>query len=158
MHRNSLLATNRAQPILVLRKRRRKHKEVEPKKGCELRAPAVRFELWNVSTFFRRLLTKEPYFLTSFAFIMSSYITWRPRKKSVCEKSDFIQPVLLENPFEINWESFVSCRPPLWSSGQSSWLQIRRPGFDSRHYQEKKSSGSGTGSTQPREYNWGAIW
>jgi hypothetical protein len=24
-------------------------------------------------------------------------------------------------------------RPPLWSSGQSSWLQIRRPGFDSRH-------------------------
>jgi hypothetical protein len=52
-------------------------------------------------------------------------------------------------------------RPPLWSSGQSSWLQIRRPGFDSRHYQifwwggkkRKKSSGSGTGSTQPREYN-----
>jgi hypothetical protein len=28
--------------------------------------------------------------------------------------------------------------PPLWSSGQSSWLQIRRPGFDSRHYQGKK--------------------
>jgi hypothetical protein len=36
---------------------------------------------------------------------------------------------------------------------QSSWLQIRRPGFDSRHYQEKKISGSGTGSIQPREYN-----
>jgi hypothetical protein len=35
---------------------------------------------------------------------------------------------------------------------KSSWLQIRRPGFDSRHYQ-KKSSGSGTGTTQPREYN-----
>jgi hypothetical protein len=34
--------------------------------------------------------------------------------------------------------------------GQSSWLQIRRPGFDSRHYQ-KKNSGSGTGSTQPEE-------
>jgi hypothetical protein len=28
-------------------------------------------------------------------------------------------------------------RPPLWSSGQSSWLLIRRPGFDSRHYQKK---------------------
>jgi hypothetical protein len=26
----------------------------------------------------------------------------------------------------------------LWSSGQSSWLQIRRPGFDSRHYQKEK--------------------
>jgi hypothetical protein len=31
-----------------------------------------------------------------------------------------------------------SMRPPLWSSGQSSWLQIRRPGFDSRHYKKKK--------------------
>jgi hypothetical protein len=27
--------------------------------------------------------------------------------------------------------------PPLWSSGQSSWLQIRMPGFDSRHYHKK---------------------
>jgi hypothetical protein len=25
----------------------------------------------------------------------------------------------------------------LWSSGQSSWLQIRRPGFNFRHYQKK---------------------
>jgi hypothetical protein len=30
---------------------------------------------------------------------------------------------------------------PLWSSGQSSWLQIRRPGFDSRHYQKKNIVG-----------------
>jgi hypothetical protein len=29
----------------------------------------------------------------------------------------------------------------MWSSGQSSWLQIRRPGFDSRHYQKKKVVG-----------------
>ena len=49
--------------------------------------------------------------------------------------------------------------PPLWSSGQSFWLQIQRsrvrfpalPDFLS-------SSGSGTGSTQPREFNWGATW
>ena len=47
-----------------------------------------------------------------------------------------------------------SNRPPLWSSGQSLWLQIQRsrvrfpalPDFLS-------SSGSGTGSTQPREVN-----
>jgi hypothetical protein len=26
-------------------------------------------------------------------------------------------------------------RPPLWSSGQSSWLQIQRSGFDYRLYQ-----------------------
>jgi hypothetical protein len=31
--------------------------------------------------------------------------------------------------------------PPLWSSGQSTWLQIRRPGVDSRHYQKKKVVG-----------------
>jgi hypothetical protein len=31
--------------------------------------------------------------------------------------------------------------PPLRSSGQSSWLQIRRPGFDSWHYQKKKLVG-----------------
>jgi hypothetical protein len=33
------------------------------------------------------------------------------------------------------------CRPPLWSSGQSSWLHIRRPGFESLHYQKKKVVG-----------------
>jgi hypothetical protein len=68
--------------------------------------------------------------------------------------------------WEFYLDEFVRIRgPPLWSSGQSSWLQIRRPGFDSRHYQifrqkrkRKTSSGSGTGSAQPREYNWGATW
>jgi hypothetical protein len=29
----------------------------------------------------------------------------------------------------------------LLSSGQSSWLQIRRPGFGSRHYLKKKVVG-----------------
>jgi ribosomal protein L37E len=58
----------------------------------------------------------------------------------------------------VNINSCVPFWPPLWSSGQSSWLQIRRPGFDSRHYQKKKCSGSETGSTQPREYNWGDTW
>jgi hypothetical protein len=32
-------------------------------------------------------------------------------------------------------------------------LQIWGPGFDFRHYQKKKRSGSGTWFTQPREYN-----
>jgi hypothetical protein len=49
--------------------------------------------------------------------------------------------------------------PPLWSSGQTSWLQTQRsrvrfpalPNFLS-------SSGSGTGSTQPREHKWGTTW
>jgi hypothetical protein len=36
-----------------------------------------------------------------------------------------------------NFLSWLAAGPPLWSSGQSSWLQIRRPGFYSRHYQKK---------------------
>ena len=45
-------------------------------------------------------------------------------------------------------------RPPLWSSGQSFWLQIQRSRVRSPalpHF--LSSSGSGTGSTQPREVN-----
>jgi hypothetical protein len=34
---------------------------------------------------------------------------------------------------------------PLWCSSQSSWLQIRRPWFDSRHYQKKKVVGQERG-------------
>jgi hypothetical protein len=53
---------------------------------------------------------------------------------------------------------FYFVGPPLWSSGQSSWPQIQRsrvrfpalPDF-------LRNSGSGTGSTQPREDNWGTI-
>jgi hypothetical protein len=37
-------------------------------------------------------------------------------------------------------------RPPLWSSGESFWLQIRRPGFDSRRYQKEKILGLERGS------------
>jgi hypothetical protein len=53
------------------------------------------------------------------------------------------------------------------SSGSSSnlcGLVDRVPGYRSRgpgsipDATKKKSSGSGTGSTQPREYNWGATW
>ena len=44
-------------------------------------------------------------------------------------------------------------RPPLWSSGQSFWLQIQRSRVRSPALLADflGSSGSGTGSTQPRE-------
>jgi hypothetical protein len=58
--------------------------------------------------------------------------------------------------YELNLCYVEESRPPLWSSGQSSWPQIRGSGFNFRRYQT--SSGSGTGSTQPREYNWLATW
>jgi hypothetical protein len=48
---------------------------------------------------------------------------------------------------------------PLWSSGQSFWLQIHRPWVPFSALPDfLRSSGSGTGSTQPREDNWGATW
>jgi hypothetical protein len=53
---------------------------------------------------------------------------------------------LLQRKFYFTIIRFLSTGPPLWSSGQCSWRQIQR------------SSGSGTGSTQPREDNWGATW
>jgi hypothetical protein len=49
---------------------------------------------------------------------------------------------------------YVYFRPPLWSSGQSFWLQIQRSRvrFPALPY-FLSSSRSGTGSTQPREVN-----
>jgi hypothetical protein len=40
-------------------------------------------------------------------------------------------------PLEKSRISFATLlsRPPLWSTGQSSWLQIQSSGFDSRRYQ-----------------------
>jgi hypothetical protein len=76
--------------------------------------------------------------------------------------------------------------PPLWSSCHCSWLQNQRSRFlfpalpdltasvvwwseflaTDPEVRDRlpalpdflRSSGSGTGSTQPREYNWGATW
>jgi hypothetical protein len=40
----------------------------------------------------------------------------------------------------------------------SSLLQIRRPRVRFPDTTRKKNNGSGTRSTQPRDYNWGATW
>jgi hypothetical protein len=46
----------------------------------------------------------------------------------------------------------------LWSSGQRFWRQIQRSRIRFSALPDfLRSSGSGTGSTQPREYNWRAT-
>jgi hypothetical protein len=37
--------------------------------------------------------------------------------------------------YELNLCYVEESRSPLWSSGQSVWLQIKRSGFDSQRYQ-----------------------
>jgi hypothetical protein len=41
---------------------------------------------------------------------------------------------------------------------KSAWLEIHRFGFCSGATRFSEKYGSETGSTQPREYNWGATW
>jgi predicted ferric reductase len=73
--------------------------------------------------------------------------------------SNFVAVVQVHISHICFWITSHQLRPPLWSSGQSSWLQIQRsqvrfpalPDF-------LRSSGYGTGSTQPCEDNWGATW
>jgi hypothetical protein len=62
----------------------------------------------------------------------------------------YLSPSILIHPLLYLSPSFFPVTNRIYSN--SSELKLRRPGFDSRHY-KKKSSGSGTGPTQPREYN-----
>jgi hypothetical protein len=41
----------------------------------------------------------------------------------------------ISRPEPLLFLSSIFTWPPLWSSGESSWLQIQRSGFDSRRYQ-----------------------
>ena len=57
------------------------------------------------------------------------------------------------------WLLIYSKWPPLWSRGQSFWLHIQRSRVWFPALSDFLSSNeSGTGSTQPREVNWGATW
>jgi hypothetical protein len=50
-------------------------------------------------------------------------------------------------------------RPSLWSSGQSSWLQIQRSRVPFPELPDfLKSSGSGSECTGPHKENWGVTW
>jgi hypothetical protein len=54
----------------------------------------------------------------------------------------------------LNWRYW----PPLWYSGESSWLQTQRSRVQFPTLPDfLRSDGSGTGSTQPCEHKWGAT-
>jgi hypothetical protein len=63
--------------------------------------------------------------------------------------------------FRYNWVKYNILSliwPPLWSNGQNFWLQIHRSGVRFPPLRTTmRNCGSGAGSTQPREYNWGAT-
>jgi hypothetical protein len=78
-----------------------------------------------------------------------AWTKFRYFKRRICYKSSLCAIVL---PIY----SWFAIEQYLWSSGQSSRLEIQRSGFVSRRYQIFwEVVGSGTGSTQPREYNCG---
>ena len=100
-----------------------------------------------------RLETRSEYVVLT-AFLWQQWL----REPDSLLRYTYIACLVLKK-FVILMYSIFGIWPPLWSSGQSFWLQIQRswvrfpalPDFLS-------SSGSGTGSTQPREVNWGATW
>jgi hypothetical protein len=57
---------------------------------------------------------------------------------NVCSSEDG-SVVLMSSVFwtrsSMYWDCIIEKWPPLWSSSQSSWLQIQKSGFDSRRYQ-----------------------
>jgi hypothetical protein len=56
-----------------------------------------------------------------------------------CDEVLFVRYNLKDSPCAVfvtfNNLYKIKGKPPLWSSSQSSWLQIQRSGFDSRVYQ-----------------------
>jgi hypothetical protein len=98
----------------------------------------------------QQLVLISPYFLFWAGLRSSLFISVSMKREVWCTRLYYFTcdkcTVIEENVFMLRWRW-----PPLWSSGQSSWLRIQRslvrlpalPDF-------LRSSGSGTGSTQPQ--------
>jgi hypothetical protein len=87
-----------------------------------------RYLIWRLC--FVRL--SQEYFSSYLA--TDSKITWDELTWEAMAKLAYNLNIVFEKYIINMWEQIYG--PPPWSSGQSSWLQIQRPGF--RYYQKKK--------------------
>jgi hypothetical protein len=95
--------------------------------------------MWFFSSCFSSLFLSRLYFLCRVrsGYPVSQYhVTGQEfcRERLQNEKTKRAMGTLTSATGFTNMESDPLEWPPLWSSGQSSWLQIQRSGFDSRHY------------------------
>jgi hypothetical protein len=60
---------------------------------------------------------------------------WSTINNILCNKQEYCNKTILRNLYRILIENLRKRGPSLWYSGQGSWLQIQRSGFDSRLYQ-----------------------
>jgi len=98
-------------------------------------------------------VSRRPYVRLGAPIAVATSVTlWPIKLHRVISQKTVNSNFIVSNASNIFWHLSAQHWPPLWSSGQSFWLQIQRsrvrfpalPDFLS-------SSGSGTGSTQPRE-------
>jgi hypothetical protein len=112
------------------------------------------FSLWHWRTGVLSLASRAELLSSNtatFVWYDSLSSTFKALKKSVESRSVFLRNIDFINALcLLDRLCGIVIRVPGYRPGG--------PRFDSRALQEKKSSGSGTGSTQPREYNWGATW
>jgi hypothetical protein len=112
---------------------------------------------WTV----KHRVTSEP--MTFITNVLKIYCSHSCNLDAVCREvretvtgSETAEPLLTPSTTDI-YDVFGSYGPPLWCSGQSSWLQIQMSGVRVRIPALPdflRSTGSGTGSTtQPREYD-----
>jgi hypothetical protein len=96
---------------------------------------------WNLlilipnSSFWRngRRLERSLCFLSVYPFVCLNLFVFRFLYSSGRLSDHLVRPEYLWKKL-INF-MLIFFRPPLWSTGQSSWLQIQTSGFDSRRYQ-----------------------